>query len=266
MRGKSNWFVRLRHSIARGLGKDVFLLLLGGVIALLGSLFSGTFEGVRKSKELEQVRLYDAMKREEESLQSEIASDLAFLDDVFLTTEADLRHIDSARSTMTILLDHFNKNPVQKNERPPHYEELLQEGSRVNSEMREMRDRRQEKRLHTERTLEWRLAVGKAYDLKIASAIYLITINLEALALTQFSNDDGGPWHFSPVFLQKASPEDHLSDMFDKKRDEAKKDIDEQFAQLSQRYIEFAKEASDKIQEKKTRLRSIRWGQTKPPF
>jgi hypothetical protein len=266
MRDQSNWFVRFRHSIARGLGKDVFLLLLGGVIALLGSLFTGTFEGVRKSKELEQVRLHDAMKREEESLQSEIASDLAFLEDVFLTTEADLRHIENAHTTMTILLDHFNKNPIQKNKRPPRYDELLQDGFRVNSEMKGMRDRRQEKRLHIERTLEWRLAVGKAYDLKIARAIYLITINLEALALTQFSNDDGGPWHFSPVFLQKAPPEDYLSDMFDKKRDEAKRDIDEQLAQLGQRYIEFAKEASDKIQEKKTRLRSIRWGQTKPPF
>jgi hypothetical protein len=266
MRGKSNWISRLRRSIGHGLGKDVFLLLLGGGIALLGSLFTGTFEGVRKSKEIEQIRLHDAMKREEESLQSEITSDLTFLDDVFITTEKDLQHIDSANGTMGILLDHFNKNPIQKGERPPNYDELLQEGSRINAEMREMRDRRQEKRLHIERTLEWRLAVGKTYDLKIASAIYLVTINLEALALTQFSNEDGGPWHFSPVFLQKAPPQDYLSDMVDKKRDDAKKDIDEQLAELRQRYIEFAKEASDRIQEKKTRLRLIRWGQTKPPF
>jgi hypothetical protein len=262
----ATWLVWFRRLIARGVGKDIFLLLIGGIIGLSGTLFAGSFEGLRKSKELEQVRLHEAMKREEDALQTEIASDITFLDDVFLTTEADRLKIEEAFTTMDFVFEYFNNNPVQKGKRPPRYKELLDVASRVNSDMREMRNRRQEKRPHIERTLEWRLGIGSVYDLQIASPIYLITINLEALALTQFSNHDGGPWHFSPVYLQKAPPEDYMADSFDKKREEAKNDIKEQLSRSGQRYIDFTKAASERLQEKKARLRSLRWGQNKPPY
>ena len=110
------------------------------------------------------------------------------------------------------------------------------------------------------RSLERSFGLGEVYNQKIASAMYVITLNIEALAATAFSGGDGSPWPVSPVYRQVEPLKEGMANSKDENRLDAKEAIRQQTMKFAQDYHEMTKAANLKIDQKKARLQELRWG------